>query len=81
MRVAAAFAISLALIRAALGGPSVLVRDGNLYVRDGSAQERQLTSTGRDSNPVLAPDGKWVVFVRALAGKKIESGAGEHDAA
>ena len=82
MRVAASvFAIALALIRTAAGEPSVTARDGNIYLRDDAGQERQLTSAGRDANPVLAPDGKWVVFVRTLLGKKIESGAGEHDAA
>ena len=82
MRVATfVFAIALALIETAAGEPSVSARDGNIYIRDDAGQERQLTSSGRDSNPALDPQGKWVVFVRALAGKKIASGAGEHDAA
>src|SRR5688572_7608645 len=75
------FAIALAFTATAVGKPSVSARDGNIYIREDSGQERQLTSSGRDSNPVLAPDGKWVVFVRILPGAKIDSGAGEHDAA
>lgn len=82
MRIAAwVFAIALVLIHTAMGEPLLSVRDGNIYLRDDAGQERQLTSSGRDSNPVLAPDGKWVAFVRALPDKKIESGAGAHDAA
>ena len=76
------FAAALTLIAtAAAREPSVSARDGNIFIRDDSGHERQLTFTGRDSDPVLAPDGKWVVFVRTLPGRKIESGAGEHDAA
>ncbi len=77
----AVFIAALMLVRVAAGEPVVSARDGNIFLRDSGGQERQLTSSGRDSDPVLAPDGKWVVFIRALPGKKIESGAGEHDAA
>lgn len=82
MRIAAfVLAIALTLIRVAAGEPAVSARNGNIFLRDASGQERQLTSSGRDSNPVLAPDAKWVVFIRGLTGKKIASGAGEHEAA
>ena len=82
MRIAAwAIAIALALIGTAVGEPAVSARDGNIFIRDDAGQERQLTSVGRDSNPVLAPDGKWIVFVRSVPGEKIASGAGEHNAA
>lgn len=82
MRVAAfVFAFALLLIPVAAAEPTVTARDGNIFInRDGA--EKQLTSTGRDSNPVLDPQGRWVVFVRTVPGqKKVLSGSGEHDAA
>ena len=44
--------------------PRVFVKDGNVMIEtDGS--EKQLTKSGRDSEPVLSPDGRFVVFNRA----------------
>ncbi|WP_292614836.1 hypothetical protein [Nitrobacter sp. 62-13] len=40
------------------------VRRGNVYVKVGD-QERRLTFSGRDSDPVLAPDAQFVVFTRS----------------
>lgn len=54
---------------------SVSVKDGNIQFTDKSGQTTALTSSGRDSGPVLAPDGKWVVFVRKVDGKKIATGS------
>ena len=56
-------------------GQSVSVKDGNIQFTDKSGQTTALTSSGRDSSPVLAPDGKWVVFVRKVDGKKIATGS------
>jgi len=56
---------------------TVSVKDGNIEFTDKSAKTTALTSSGRDSNPVLAPDGKWVAFVRKVDGKKIATGADE----
>ena len=58
---------------------SVSVKDGNIQFTDKSGQTTALTSSGRDSQPVLAPDGKWVVFVRKVDGKKIATGSDEVD--
>src|SRR4051812_1683156 len=58
---------------------SVSVKDGNVQFTDKSGQTNALTSSGRDSNPVLAPDGKWVAFVRKVDGKKIATGSDEVD--
>ena len=58
---------------------SVSVKDGNIQFTDRSGQTTALTSSGRDSDPVLAPDGKWVAFVRKVDGKKIASGSDELD--
>lgn len=58
-------------------GQTVSEKDGNIQYTDKSGQITALTSSGRDSDPVLAPDGKWVVFVRKVDGKKIATGSDE----
>jgi dipeptidyl aminopeptidase/acylaminoacyl peptidase len=58
---------------------SVSVVNGNIQFTDKSGQTTALTATGRDSDPVLAPDGKWVAFVRKIDGKKVASGSDEMD--
>ena len=60
-------------------GQSVSVKEGNIQFTDKSGQTTALTSSGRDSGPVLAPDGKWVVFVRKVEGKPIATGSEEVD--
>ena len=42
---------------------------------------KQMTQSGRDSAPVLSPDGRWIIFVRAVPGKTIGTGSGDVDAA
>ncbi len=58
---------------------SVSVKDGNILFTSKTGQTTPLTSSGRDSGPVLAPDGQWVVFVRKVDGKKIATGSDEVD--
>ena len=58
---------------------SVAVKNGNIEFTDKSGKTTALTSSGRDSNPVLAPDGKWLVFVRKVEGKKIVTPSDEVD--
>ena len=60
-------------------GQTVSVKDGNVQFTDKSGKTTALTSGGRDSDPVLAPDGKWVAFVRKVEGKKIATGSDEVD--
>ncbi len=60
--------------------PTVSERDGNIIIVSESGAEKQLTSSGRDSNPVLDPAGQWVVFVRKTSKEPVSSGAGEHPA-
>jgi dipeptidyl aminopeptidase/acylaminoacyl peptidase len=67
----------LALMPSAVSGTGVTVRNGNVFFTDAAGHSRELTSSGRDSNALLAPDGRWVVFVRKVAGKKIATGADE----
>lgn len=73
--------IALSLFCAALTttayAQSVSVKDGNIQFTDKSGKTTAITSGGRDSDPLLAPDGKWVAFVRKVDGKKIASGADE----
>ncbi len=58
----------------------VSIRDGNVCIVTGG-EAKKLTNSGHDSEPVVAPDGKWIVFVRTLPGKKISTGSGDADAA
>src|SRR4051812_38055552 len=58
-------------------GQSVSVINGNIQFADNSGKITALTSSGRDSTPVLAADGKWVAFVRKVDGKKIATGSDE----
>ncbi|WP_264500926.1 TolB family protein [Luteolibacter flavescens] len=67
-------------LHAAEPAASVAVKDGNIVLTPAGGEARTLTKSGQDSSPVLSPDGKWIVFVRAVPGKKISTGAGDHDA-
>lgn len=58
---------------------TVSVKDGNIQFSDKTGKIVALTSTGKDSDPILAPDGKWVAFVRKVDGKKIGTGSDETD--
>ena len=56
---------------------TVSVKDGNIQLTDKAGQTTAITSGGRDSGPILAPDGRWVAFVRKVDGKKIATGSEE----
>ena len=43
-------------------GSLVYVKAGNLWIQSGNAA-RELTDTGRDSQPTWSPDGSWVYFI------------------
>ena len=58
---------------------TVSVKEGNIQFTNKAGQITAITSSGRDSNPVLSSDGKWVVFVRKIDGKKIATGSEEVD--
>jgi WD40-like Beta Propeller Repeat len=73
------FAILALTIAVPAFAQTVSVKDGNIQFTDKSGKTTTLTSSGRDSNPVLAPDGKWVAFVRKVDGKKIATGSDETD--
>lgn len=42
----------------------VFEKEGNIFSSDSSGKTLQLTAEGRDQNPVIHPNGKWVYFVR-----------------
>jgi hypothetical protein len=71
------FLISLAALAVPAFAQTVSVKDGNIQFTDKAGKTIALTSSGRDSDPLLAPDGKWVVFVRKVDGKKIPTGSDE----
>jgi hypothetical protein len=75
MRGAISFlALALLSIHARAADTVLAAREGNIFLsRDGV--EKQLTSSGRDSDPILAPDGKWVMFVREIDGELIATGS------
>jgi hypothetical protein len=58
----------------------VSVQNGNICISNVGGKVKTLTSSGHDSEPVLSPDGKWIVFVRTVPGKKISTGLGDADA-
>lgn len=60
------------------GAQSVSTTAGNVYLTDAAGKMRQLTFGGRDSMPILSPDGKWIVFVRATSGEAIQTGADDY---
>jgi hypothetical protein len=43
--------------------PTVAIKGGNVVLTD-NGQQRQLTKSGKDADPVLSPDGKWVAYTR-----------------
>ena len=43
-------------------GSLVYVKAGNLWIQSGNTP-RQLTTTGRDSQPTWSPDGSWIYFI------------------
>ncbi len=47
-----------------------------VFTPAGGAAERVLTTTGRDTTPVLSPDGRLVAFTRGTPGDSVETGLG-----
>jgi len=60
--------LALAAVTAVAHEVSVVSLDGNVYITRPDGERRQITSTGKDYDPSLSPDGKYVVFARALEG-------------
>jgi hypothetical protein len=69
--------VALILASGLIAQPALAARNaravhGNIVVMDGKSTPRTLTFGGHDSDPVLSPDGKRVVFVRHLAGAALK---------
>lgn len=60
--------------------PTVSEHGGNIFIVSDAGVKKQLTSSGRDSDPVLDPAGEWVVFVRRTSKEPVSSGADDHPA-
>ena len=73
------FAIICALVPLASFGQTVSVKDGNIQFTDKAGTTTAITSSGRDSAPVLSPDRKWIAFVRKVDGKKVATGSDEEE--
>ena len=53
----------------ALEEQEVFAKEGNIHYSGRNGVFITLTTTGRDSEPVLHPNGKWVYFVRSFEGE------------
>ena len=58
---------------------TVTAENGNIVYTDEAGQRRALTSEGRDSAPVLSPDGARIAFTRALAAPPALDGCSSGD--
>jgi hypothetical protein len=67
--------LGAALTAPASAAPFVSAAGGNIFLMDGVGHSKQLTYTGHDAEPVLSPDGQWVIFVRTIPGKPIPTGS------
>jgi len=57
----------------------VSIQNGNVCLSNGG-KTKTLTNSGCDSEPVLSPDAKWIVFVRTTPAKKTSTESGEANA-
>lgn len=73
--------IGLALQLAGAAESTVEAKGGDIFFHSQGGETKHLTTVGHDSAPVLSPDGRWIVFLRAVVGKKISTGSGDTDAA
>ena len=73
--------VSLLLFLAQVEGKEsdrdVYEENGNIFLQLGE-KTTQLTSTRRDSEPILSPDGRWVAFNREIEGK-VQECSERHD--
>ncbi len=51
----------------------VYVKDGNLYIQNGSKAPAQLTRSGKDRAPIFSDDGQKLVFYRGYASDNVYS--------
>jgi len=63
-----ALMLSMGALAATGRKASVAAVEGNLYITLASGERREITSSGRDYDPSLSLDGRYVVFARAVPG-------------
>ncbi len=80
LRVGLLVTASLLISSLSLRAQSVAEENGSIFFTGADGVRKQLTDGGRDSAPVLAPDGKQVAFIRGTPGKTIATGAGDNEA-
>ncbi|HSI15570.1 MAG TPA: hypothetical protein VK961_26225 [Chthoniobacter sp.] len=80
LRVCLVITASLLASSLSLRAQSVLEENGNIFFTGADGARKQLSDGGRDSAPVLAPDGKQVAFIRGTPGKVIPTGSGDSEA-
>jgi dipeptidyl aminopeptidase/acylaminoacyl peptidase len=78
IRFVAICGLTVALLANA-NGQKVSIQNGNVCISTAGGEAKTLTNSGHDSEPVLSPDGKWIIFVRTIPGKKISTGSGDAD--
>lgn len=72
-----AWALGVGAVPNVLPGQGVYVAAGNVHYQPaGGGAARLLTTSGRDTAPVLSPDGRTVGFVRRTPGRSIKTGSG-----
>ena len=76
MRRGAAIWVLWVVLIAQAHAQKLSVQNGNVCIVV-AGETKKLTSSGHDSEAVLAPDGKWIVFIRTVPSKKISTGSGD----
>jgi Tol biopolymer transport system component len=66
--------LSIGALAAAERGASVAAVGGNVYVTRPNGERIEITSGGNDYDPSLSPDGRYVVFARAVPGPPFREG-------
>jgi hypothetical protein len=72
--------VSLLTHASNLTAQSVFEKDGNIFHSDADNRIVQLTTSGLDFEPSLAPSGALVVFARHTPGKLVGTGSGDVEA-
>ena len=52
-------------------------KKGNIHYADATGKRTRLTNEGKNSDPVLDPGGRRIVYVHAVPGKTIPAGSGD----
>jgi dipeptidyl aminopeptidase/acylaminoacyl peptidase len=65
--------LALSLSSSSSKAQSVFVKDGNVFLKNGSGQTKQLTTSGRDYQPGLSPDRRRIAFVRRTPGRTVQT--------